>query len=68
MPANTPRAIITRLNTGLNDALRTQAVTDRLASLSVQTRPNTPSDFGAYVKGEIAKWGKIVRGANIKAE
>ena len=68
VPANTPRAIITRLNAGLNDALRTQAVTDRLASLSVQTRPNTPADFGAYVKGEIAKWGKIVRGANIKAE
>ena len=68
VPAKTPRAIITRLNAGLNDTLRAQAVTDRLASLSVQTRTNTPAEFGDYVKSEIAKWGKIVRGAGIKVE
>ena len=68
VPANTPRTVITRLNAGLNDAIRAQVVTDRLAALSVQTRANTPAEFGAYVKSEIAKWGKVVRGANIKVE
>jgi tripartite-type tricarboxylate transporter receptor subunit TctC len=34
----------------------------------VQTRTNTPAEFGDYVKSEIAKWGKIVRGAGIKVE
>ena len=68
VPANTTRAIVTRLNAGLNESLRTPAVTDRLAALSVQTRANSPAEFGSYVKAEIAKWGKIVRGANIKVE
>jgi tripartite-type tricarboxylate transporter receptor subunit TctC len=68
VPARTPRAIVERLNAGLNAALRAAAVSERLASLSVQTRTNTPADFGAYVKSETEKWGKIVRGANIKVE
>ncbi len=67
-PANTPRAIIERLNAGLNAAIRAPTVIERMASLSVQIRANTPADFGAYVKSETDKWGKIVRGANIKPE
>lgn len=41
---------------------------DRLASLSVQTRANTPAEFGAFIAAEMEKWGKVVRTANIKAE
>ncbi len=68
VPAHTPRAIIERLNAGLNTVIRTPAVIERMESLSVQIRANTPADFGAYVKAETEKWGKIVRGANIKPE
>jgi len=68
VPAGTPRSIVERLNAGLNAAGRAPAVVERLASLSVQVRANTPEEFGAYVKSETEKWGKIVRGANIKAE
>ena len=68
VPANTPRAVIERLNAGLNAVIRTPAVIERMASLSVQIRANTPADFGAYVKSETGKWSKIVRAANIKPE
>jgi tripartite-type tricarboxylate transporter receptor subunit TctC len=67
-PAGTPRAIIERLNTGLNTVIRLPSVVERLASLSVQTRPNTPAEFGKFVAGEMEKWGKVIRTANIKAE
>ena len=67
-PAGTPRAIIERLNTGLNSVIRLPSVVERLASLSVQTRPNTPAEFGKFVAGEMEKWGKVIRTANIKAE
>jgi tripartite-type tricarboxylate transporter receptor subunit TctC len=68
VPAGTPRAIIERLNTGLNAVIRLPSVVERLASLSVQTRPNTPAEFGKFVAGEMEKWGKVIRTANIKAE
>lgn len=68
VPAGTPKPIVARLNSGLNAVLRAPAVSERMASLSVQTRANTPADFGTFVKTETEKWGKIIRGANIKAE
>ncbi len=68
VPARTPRPIIDRLNAGLNAAIRAPAVADRLASLSVQVRTNSPAEFGAFVKSETDKWSRIVRGANIKIE
>lgn len=68
VPASTPKPVAARLNAALNAAIRTQAVMDRLGSLSVQIRPNTPADFGAFVKSETDKWGKIIRGASIKPE
>lgn len=68
VPAGTPKPIVARLNSGLNAVVRAPAVSERMASLSVQTRANTPADFGTFVKTETEKWGKIIRGANIKAE
>ena len=68
VPAGTPRAVIDRLNAALNAVIRAPAIIERLASLSVQSRANTPAEFGAFVATETAKWGKVVRDANIRAE
>lgn len=68
VPAGTPQPIIDRLNAGLNAASRSAGVVERFATLSVQARANTPADFGAFVKSETEKWGKVVRTANIKTE
>ncbi len=68
VPAGTPREVIERLNAGLNAALRDPAVVERMAQLSVQTRPNSPAEFGAFVRAETEKWGKVVREANIKPD
>ena len=42
------------------------AAIDRLKSLNVEFRENTPEEFRGFVKAEIEKWGKVVREANIK--
>lgn len=68
VPAGTPKAIAARLNAGLNAVIRAPAVIERMASLSVQVRANTPADFGAFVKSETDKWNKVIRGANIRPE
>ena len=67
-PANTPPAIVTRLN---GDMTRVLALPDVRAALTAQgfeVRGGTPADFGDYIKGEIAKITKIARAANVKAE
>lgn len=68
VPAGTPPAIVTQLNKVLNEVVQDPAVRDRFAQLAVQSRPNTPAEFAAFVGAETEKWGKIVREGNIKPE
>jgi tripartite-type tricarboxylate transporter receptor subunit TctC len=39
----------------------------RLAGLGMVAAAGSPEDFDAYIKAEIAKWGKVIRDADIKA-
>jgi tripartite-type tricarboxylate transporter receptor subunit TctC len=66
VPTGTPPDIVRKLNAGLNATLRLREVADRLKSLNVDFRENTPDEFRRFVAGEIDKWGKVVREANIK--
>jgi tripartite-type tricarboxylate transporter receptor subunit TctC len=66
VPAGTPPEVIQHLNTGLNAVVHDPAVMERLASLGVQTQPNSPAEFGAFVRSETEKWSKVVRGGNIE--
>jgi tripartite-type tricarboxylate transporter receptor subunit TctC len=66
VPAGTPAAIVHKLNTGLNATLRHPEVIERLQALNVEFRENTPEEFGAFVREEMEKWGRVVREANIK--
>jgi tripartite-type tricarboxylate transporter receptor subunit TctC len=67
-PTGTPRAIVERVNAGLNAVIADPAIAKRLTDLNAVTRSNTPEEFGAFVAAEIAKWGKVVRAGNIKVE
>ena len=68
VPAGTPAAIVQRLNSSINDALRTPEVRQRLSSEGLQIVASTPQEFEQFIKSEIAKWAKVVRAAGIKAE
>jgi len=67
-PAGTSAEIITRLRREMATALKDPAVTERLAGLGAEPVGNTPEEFAAMIKSETAKWGKIVKEANITAE
>ena len=66
VPHGTPAVIVHKLNLGLNVAVRSPQVTARFAELNIETRPNTPEEFRAYVEGQMALWSRVVREANIK--
>jgi len=67
-PAATPPAVIERLQTEIARALQSPDVKARLAGLGAEAVGNTPAEFAAMIRTESAKWGKIVKDANIKPE
>jgi tripartite-type tricarboxylate transporter receptor subunit TctC len=67
-PAATPRDIINRLNTEMNRAMKMPDVIQRLAGDGVEAVGTTPEQFAAYLKQEVAKWGKVVKASGAKAD
>jgi tripartite-type tricarboxylate transporter receptor subunit TctC len=66
-PTSTPRPLIEKLNAGLRRVLALEDTQKRLAGLGMTATSGSPEEFDAYIKAEIAKWGKVIRDANIKA-
>jgi tripartite-type tricarboxylate transporter receptor subunit TctC len=66
VPHGAPRDIVQKLNAALNSALLSPPVSQRFARLNIESRPNTPDEFRAYVEGQMALWRRVVKEANIK--
>jgi tripartite-type tricarboxylate transporter receptor subunit TctC len=67
-PAGTPAAIVQRLNQEMVKVLRSAEAKERLASAGVEAVGSTPEQFAATLKTEMARWGKVIRDAGIRAE
>lgn len=67
-PAGTPAAIITRLNEEIVRVIETPDVRDRLINAGTEPVSGSPEALAATIKSEMAKWGKLIKDANIKAE
>ena len=67
-PAATPRPIINRLHGELTRILQLPDVKQRLATLDFEPVGNTPEEFGAFIRKEVVKWAKVVKGAGMQAD
>ena len=67
-PAGVPRTIVDKVNADLVKALAAQNVKTRLAELGVETISSTPEQFGAFMASETARWGKLIKEANLRLE
>jgi tripartite-type tricarboxylate transporter receptor subunit TctC len=68
VPANTPAAIIDKLNQEINAILADPRMRSRLADLGATPLAGSPADFGKLLTEEIEKWRKVIRFASIKSE
>ncbi len=68
IPAATPADIRNRLHAEVVKILRAPEIKERLLGMGAEPVGNTQEQFGAFIKSETAKWGKVIRDANIKAE
>jgi tripartite-type tricarboxylate transporter receptor subunit TctC len=67
-PAGTPREIIVRLNAEIGRLLNSAEVKERFGKQGVEVRTSTPEQFGEFLRSEVARWGKVIREAGIKAD
>jgi tripartite-type tricarboxylate transporter receptor subunit TctC len=67
-PAKTPVAVVNRLQRELAAVLREPAVRERYAVLGIEPVGNTPDEFGAQIRADLARWAQVVRQANIHVD
>ena len=67
-PANTPKDIVTRLHGEMTKILQQPEVKQRFAADGADVVANTPDQFAAYIKSELAKWEKVARNAGIEKQ
>jgi tripartite-type tricarboxylate transporter receptor subunit TctC len=65
-PPNTPKAIIDKINAGVNEALRQPDVRDHLKKLSAETFGGSVEETAHYMRQEVDRWGAVIKSAKIK--
>jgi tripartite-type tricarboxylate transporter receptor subunit TctC len=68
VPAGTPKAIVTRIHSEVVKIMAIPEVRKRVVDLGFYIIANTPEQFAAQVNEEVAKWGKVIRSANIEVQ
>lgn len=67
-PANTPKAIVDKLNAQLINVLNNPEIKTQLNSRGFDVITSTPAQLSEYIKSEVAKWGPIVKKSGAAAE
>ena len=65
-PAGTPRPIIDRLNAEIRKIVATPEIRDSFLNQGAEPITDTPEDFAAIVRADVAKWAKIVKATGAK--
>ncbi|MES2561298.1 MAG: tripartite tricarboxylate transporter substrate binding protein [Pseudomonadota bacterium] len=67
-PANTPSAIVTRLNALVKSGLAQPETRAIMEAQGLDATPSTPAELGQLVRNDLVKWAKLIRSAGIKPE
>ena len=68
MPAGVPKDVVTRVNTDIARVLQLPDVKANLSGQGIEPAPSSPEALAATIKDDYARWGKVIREANIKAD
>lgn len=67
-PVGIPAAVVNQVNRDFTRALQSPVAKDRLAALSLEFFPNTPAEFAARLKTEVAKYAQIVKQSGARVD
>jgi tripartite-type tricarboxylate transporter receptor subunit TctC len=64
-PAATPADVVAKLNTTINDGLRSSALHDSFVKLGAEVKVETPQQLGALLVAETRKWAEVIKSAGV---
>ena len=67
-PAGTPKTAVDKLAAETQRILKLPDVNERLSALGAEPVGDTPAQFAAHIKSEIAKWAKVIKDANVELQ
>lgn len=67
-PRAMPQEIVTRLNAEVERALAEKQFVERYAVLGIEPIGGTPASFAAFIRSELAKWGKVARASGARID
>jgi tripartite-type tricarboxylate transporter receptor subunit TctC len=67
-PSGMPQQTVGRLNTEILQVVAQPAARDQLLKMGFEVLSNTPQEYAVFLKQEHARWGKVVKDLNLKAE
>jgi len=68
MPAGVPKEIMTKVNADIAQVLQSPEVRTSLAAQGIEPTTSTPEALAQIIRDDHARWGKVIREANIKAD
>jgi tripartite-type tricarboxylate transporter receptor subunit TctC len=66
VPAGTPQPVVTRLHETMVRILAASDVRERFGSQGVEPAATTPQEFKAYLKSEVARWGRVIKASGAR--
>ena len=67
-PAGVPKPIIAKLNAEMARIVKLPDIREKMAAQGAEPQTNSPEEFGAWFKSEIAQWGKVIADGQIKVD
>lgn len=67
-PPGTPPAIVDKLSKAVAEALQSPEIVARFNELGIIPMGKNPAETAKFLEDEVAKWGKVITQANVKAE
>ena len=68
MPTGVPKEILTKVNADIAQVLQSPDVRTSLAAQGIEPITSTPEALAQTIRDDHARWGKVIREANIKAD
>src|SRR4051812_15973377 len=67
-PAGIPAALVEKMNADLQKTIASPETHKRLSDVGIEPAPGSAAQFTEFARAEVAKWAKVIKDANVRAE